>query len=94
MKIPTLYLGFPLVAIALSKWGWKFVYERSLWVYLIVSVLPSVSWYQHASDLFADTGLTFGIWNRFGYDKWDQSVLYNLDFYRHMTWRFIHNIFT
>ncbi len=94
VKIPTLYLGFPLVAIALSKWGWKFVYERLLWVYLIVSVLPSVIWYLHASDLFTDTGLTFGIWNRFGYDKWDQSVLYNLDFYRHMTWRFIHNIFT
>ncbi|MEE3233807.1 MAG: glycosyltransferase family 39 protein [Candidatus Latescibacterota bacterium] len=94
VKIPTLYLGFPLVAIALSQWGWKFIYHRLLWVYLFVSLLPSAIWYLHASDLFADTGLTFGIWNRYGYDKWDQSVLYDLYFYRQMSWRFLHNIFT
>ena len=94
VKIPTLYLGFPLVAIALSKWGWRFIYQRLLWLYLIISLFPSLVWYLHASNLFADTGLTFGIWNRYGYDKWDRSVLYDYEFYRQMSWRFVYNIFT
>lgn len=94
VKIPTLYIGFPLIVIAFSKWKWSFIGQPLLWIYLILSVLPSALWYAHASELFVDTGLTFGIWNRYGYNKWDQSVLYQFDFYRQMVWRFVNNIFT
>lgn len=94
VKIPTLYLGFPLVALAWVRWGWRFTLKPSLWLYLVAIISPTVLWYWHASSLFEDTGLTFGIWNRNGYDKWDRSLLYGLDFYQTMLSRFWHNIYT
>ena len=94
VKIPTLYLGFPLVALAWERWGWRFVLKPSLWLYLAAAIIPTVLWYWHASLLFEDTGLTFGIWNRYGYDKWDRSLLLGIDFYQTMLLRFWHNIYT
>ena len=60
----------------------------------MAAVLPTVFWYWHASLLFEDTGLTFGIWNRYGYDKWDRSMLFGLEFYQTMLVRFWHSIYT
>ena len=94
VKIPTLYLGFPLLVIALQRWGWRFILRPSLWLYAIAVLAPTVLWYAHAADLFAETGLTFGIWNRYGYDKWDRGVLFTVDFYRQLGWRFFDSIYT
>ncbi len=94
VKIPTLYLGFPLVALALQRWGWRFALRPSLWLYAVCVLVPAALWYGHAANLFHETGLTFGIWNRYGYDKWDRSVLWSLGFYRQMGWRFIDVIYT
>ena len=94
VKIPTLYLGFALVALALERWGWRFLLRPALWVYLVLVLLPAALWYGHAAELFAETGLTFGIWNRYGYDKWSQDVLATSAFYREMAWRFAHSIYT
>ena len=94
VKIPTLYLGFPLVALAWSQWGWRFIRMPVLWLYLALVLLPAVLWYWHASLLFEETGLTFGIWNRYGYDKWDRSLWLQVEFYWTMVVRFCHNIYT
>lgn len=94
VKIPTLYLGFALVGLALERWGWRFLLRPALWVYALAVLLPAAMWYAHAADLFAETGLTFGIWNRYGYDKWDRSVLWSIDFYKQMGWRFIDVVYT
>ncbi len=94
VKIPTLYLGFPLVALAWSQWGWRFIRVPVLWLYLALVLLPAVLWYWHASLLFEETGLTFGIWNRYGYDKWDRSLLLDIGWYQTMLTRFAHLIYT
>lgn len=94
VKIPTLYLGFALVALALERWGWRFILRPALWIYLVLVLVPAAVWYWHAAELFAETGLTFGIWNRYGYDKWSQDVLATPAFYREMAWRFIHSVYT
>ena len=94
IKVPTLYLGFPLLAMALQRWGWRFILRPSLWLYAIAILVPAVLWYTHAADLFTETGLTFGIWNRYGYDKWDRGVLFTVDFYRQVGWRFFDSIYT
>lgn len=94
VKVPTLYLGFPLLAIAIQRWGWRFVLRPALWCYTVAILAPAVLWYVHAADLFAETGLTFGIWNRYGYDKWDRGVLLTVDFYRQLGWRFFDSIYT
>ena len=94
VKIPTLYLGFPLVALAWMRWGWRFVLKPSLWLYLVLVMVPAVLWYWHASMLFEETGLTFGIWNRSGYDKWDRTLLFESHFYLTMAERFWYRVYT
>jgi 4-amino-4-deoxy-L-arabinose transferase-like glycosyltransferase len=94
VKIPTLYLGFPLVAMAWRARGLAFLRDPRMWLYLIAVLAPAAAWYAHAANLFHETGLTFGIWNRYGYDKWDSSLLLTGEFYAAMASRFAHNILT
>jgi 4-amino-4-deoxy-L-arabinose transferase-like glycosyltransferase len=94
VKIPTLYLGFPLVALAWSRWGWSFLGRPLLWAYLLAVLLPPLAWHLHARALFAQTGLTFGIWNSYGYDKWISGLLLDPEFYLLMGRRLIHHTFT
>lgn len=94
VKIPTLYLGFPLVALAWSAWGWAFLRRPALWGYLALVLVPPAAWYWHAHQLFLQTGLTFGIWGSQGYDKWAQGLLATGDFYLELLRRFGHQVFT
>ena len=94
VKIPTLYLGFPLVALVWARWGWGFLRLPVLWLYLLLVLLPAALWYWHANQLFQQTGLTFGIWNQYGYDKWSNELLFTWEFYFHMAQRFSYMIFT
>ncbi len=94
VKIPTLHLGFPLVALAWARWGWGFVRRPALWGYLGLVLLPAGLWHWHAHQLFLQTGLTFGIWGSQGYDKWAQGLLASGDFYLELLRRFGHQIYT
>lgn len=94
VKIPTLYLGIPLVVLCWLQFGRRFLRQPALWVYLLLVILPSVAWYAHAFRLFQETELTFGIWNRCGYDKWSNEMLLTWRFYGLLAERFLFNIFT
>lgn len=95
VKIPTLYIGFPLVALAWWRWeGWRFIAQPNLWVFAILVLAPSVWWYDHAADLFHQTGITFGIWNRYGYNKWSHELLLEAGFYLEVGTRLVHRVFT
>lgn len=94
VKIPTLHLGFPLVALAWARWGWALLRRPALWGYLALVLVPPAVWYWHAHALFLQTGLTFGIWGSQGYDKWAQGLLASSDFYLVLLRRFGHQTFT
>jgi len=94
VKIPTLYLGFPLVALAWSRWGWAFLRRPHLWAYLVLALLPALGWHLHAYGLFERTGLTFGIWSGYGYDKWSSELLLSPEFYLLLARRLWHSVFT
>ena len=94
VKIPTLYLGFPLVGLAWANWGWGFLKRPLLWGYLGLVLLPALLWHLHAYGLFEQTGLTFGIWGRAGYDKWSSDLLLSPDFYLIIGQRLWHSTFT
>lgn len=81
LKIPTLYIGLPLLWLAMQKYGKKVFANLSLWVYSIIILIPVVLWYCHAHQLFLQTGLSFGIWG-FGTDKWGNlNLLISPSFY-------------
>ena len=94
VKIPTLYLGSPLLAVLWSRAGWPGLRRPSVWAYGLLVLVPAAVWYWHAHSLFQETGLTFGIWQSSGYDKWAHGLLLDLDFYRLMAARFALQVFT
>ncbi len=75
VKVPTCYLGFPLVALAWSRHGWGFLRRVDMWGYLAGVLLPVTLWHLHAYSLYEQTGLTFGVFGSTGYDKWTTSLL-------------------
>lgn len=98
VKIPTLYLGLPLVYLSYNKFSKSFIIKWQLWLYAILLFIPVGLWYYHSHNLFLQTGLTFKIWE-IGTDKWGNlNLLLSLNFYndiffktiaeRHLTYAF------
>ncbi len=69
LKIPTLYLGLPLLYIACLKFKTRVLFQWSLWLYSFVVLIPVIAWYYHAHQLLLHQSFTFGIWE-YGTDKW------------------------
>jgi 4-amino-4-deoxy-L-arabinose transferase-like glycosyltransferase len=98
LKIPTLYIGMPLLFIASTHGGGLLQALRSLrlWLFAAALVAATALWYAHAYSLFLQTGNTFGIWtgstNKWGeYDslltvKFYNDILFKSIAERHLTW--------
>ncbi len=98
LKIPTLYIGLPLLFIASTYRGGLPAALRSIWLWIFAAALVGVTalWYSHAYSLFLQTGNTFGIWtgstNKWGaYDslltlKFYNDILFKSIAERHLTW--------
>jgi 4-amino-4-deoxy-L-arabinose transferase-like glycosyltransferase len=96
IKIPTLYLGLPLLYLAWLKFDRRTFAQWPLWLYSLLVFIPTVLWYYHAHQIYLQYGLTFGIWE-YGTDKWGNwELLLTPEFYnrilfksiaeRHLTW--------
>ncbi len=96
IKIPTLYLGLPLLYLAWIKFDRRTFAQWPLWLYGLLIFIPVGLWYYHAHQVFLEYGLTFGIWE-YGTDKWGNwELLLTSEFYnrilfksiaeRHLTW--------
>jgi 4-amino-4-deoxy-L-arabinose transferase-like glycosyltransferase len=95
VKLPTLYLGLPLLFLAWERFGRSLPRQPALWAYAALTLLPPVLWYWHAHTLFQQTHLTFGIWNRYGYAKWGNlDLLVSGEFYVLMFERLATVVFT
>lgn len=81
VKLPSLYLGLPLLFLCFKKYGISFLKNRMIWIFVLI-VFTSVSfWYYHAHLLHVQTGLSFNIWDA-GKDKWGMiEPLLSLKFY-------------
>ena len=69
LKLPSLYIGGPLVFLAWRAHGPRFLLKPSLWAFAAAVLLPVGLWYAHAHRLAAEGGVSFGIWE-YGTDKW------------------------
>ncbi|MCD6520326.1 MAG: glycosyltransferase family 39 protein [Anaerolineae bacterium] len=86
-KIPTLYIGLPLLGAAWLKWRWQLFRQGWLWLFGLLTLAPAALYYLHAHQLYLQSGLTvYGIsggWPGSGkFDTWGQ--LCSPDFYRVM----------
>ncbi|MEW6608942.1 MAG: glycosyltransferase family 39 protein [bacterium] len=69
IKIPTLYLGLPILYLAYIKYNKSLFIKWKLWLLAGIILLPTILWYYHAHQIFKEYSLTFGIWD-IGQDKW------------------------
>src|SRR5207253_10119495 len=51
MKLPSAVIGAPLLFLAWQKWGRNFLRRRALWLFAVVTILPSVAWYWHGTQI-------------------------------------------
>jgi 4-amino-4-deoxy-L-arabinose transferase-like glycosyltransferase len=96
LKLPTLYLGIPLIYLAWLKYGKRTFVNFQLWIYAIFVLSCVTAWYYHAHQILLNGGSTFGIWE-YGSDKWGNwSLLSSPEFWngiifqslaeKHFTW--------
>ncbi len=62
VKISTLYLGLPLLWLAYTKYGKRFLFEPKLYIFTILILIPPVMWYYFAHSVLAQYN-TFDFWN-------------------------------
>jgi hypothetical protein len=48
IKLPAVMLGLPLLYMSWTKYGPRLFFQRRLWVYAILSLIPPLIWYVHA----------------------------------------------
>jgi len=85
IKLPTLYIGLPLIYLALQKYKYKVFINIKMWLFFVLVLIPVFMWYYHAHQLYLNNGVTFGIWS-FGSSKWGMfNQLLDPSFY--------HNVF-
>ena len=51
IKLPTAVIGAPLLYLVSQKWRWNFLRRPALWLFAVVTILPSVAWYWHAHQI-------------------------------------------
>jgi len=84
LKIPSLYIGLPLLYMAWQKYESKVFFQKSLWFYALCVFVPVAFWYFHARQIYKKYGLTFGVW-AYGKDKWGNWDLV-------LTWKYWNRI--
>lgn len=79
-KPPHLYIGLPMLYIAVQRRGWAVLRSAAVWVYAASVLVPVVLWYAHAHRLWVEYGNTAGIWGE-GFSKFGPEYLLGFTFY-------------
>ena len=70
-KAPSAHIGLFFGILLIEKYGWKLVTQSKVWLFAILSVLPSVLWYVHANNLWKTYGNSLGVSNEYHWIGWD-----------------------
>ncbi len=84
IKIPTLYIGFPLAFYSALKYKRDILSKWKLFLLICLVLFPTILWYWYDHRSFLESGGHGSIWE-LGADKWaNKDVLLGWDFYRHI----------
>lgn len=61
VKPTSIHIGFVFLILLIEKYGLRFLKDRHLWMFAVISLLPGILWYLHARNLYLTYGNTFGI---------------------------------
>lgn len=77
VKIPTLYMLFPMMFLSVRKYGGRIITQGALYIFLIVTLLPTIVWYNESPKIIGSAN----IFEAEG--KWATlSILLNPEFYQ------------
>jgi 4-amino-4-deoxy-L-arabinose transferase-like glycosyltransferase len=51
IKLPSAVIGVPLLFLVWQKWRWNFLRQPALWLFAVITLLPSATWYWHAYQI-------------------------------------------
>ncbi len=78
IKPLNVYLGAPLLFLALRYFGWRALKDPRLWAYGLVALIPAAAWYRHAYQLWVDHGNSLFR----AYSDFNQTALWSKEFPR------------
>lgn len=78
--LPLIYLGIPLLFLAVVKYKARVFRRVDLWLYAIALLAVTFAWYHHAHQIYLDTGLTFGFWSD-DTDRYSWADLFSIKYW-------------
>ncbi len=84
--LPLVYLGIPLLFLAVLKFRVRIFRRLDLWIYAIALLAVTFAWYHHAHQIYLDTGLTFGFWSD-DTDRYSWADLLSLKYWSDILFR-------
>jgi 4-amino-4-deoxy-L-arabinose transferase-like glycosyltransferase len=85
IKLPTLYMGGPLLFLAWLRFGKTIFAQYKLYLFVVLILAPPLLWYGHMADLHAQAHQGESIW--LGNDKLaNQGILFDYKFYKLIFW--------
>lgn len=64
-KAPSAHIGIFFGVLLIEKYGWRFIKLPRVWLFGILSILPSALWYFHAKNLWITYGNSLGVSNEY-----------------------------
>ena len=84
--LPLVYLGIPLLFLAVLKYRARVFRRLDLWIYAIALLAVTFAWYYHAHQIYLETGLTFGFWSD-DTDRYSWADLVSLKYWTDILFR-------
>lgn len=83
VKLPTLYMGGPLLFLAWNKFGGKIFYQPRLYLFAIIILIPPALWYSYIARLQYEVDGGSNIWLNM---LTDTEVLFTLRYWKLIFW--------
>ena len=70
-KAPAAHIGIFFGILVIEKYGWSTLKQFKVWLFGVLSLLPSMLWYFHAKNLCLIYGNSLGVSNEYHWIGWD-----------------------
>lgn len=70
-KAPAAHIGLFFGILLIEKFGWTVFRQAKVWIFGVLSILPSALWYFHAKNLWIIYGNSLGVSNEYHWVGWD-----------------------
>ncbi|MTJ07593.1 glycosyltransferase family 39 protein [Anabaena sp. UHCC 0204] len=78
--LPIIYIGIPLVYLAVNKFHLKIFSQISLWFYSLFIIFTLALWYYHAHQIYLEYGNTFGFWGG-STNRYQYNIIFTFNFW-------------